>query len=315
MYKELYKTLIDRAREENRAKHQGTYYEQHHIIPDFLFKNRTRSGPKGHLDGDPNGFENLILLTFSEHLMAHYYLYEIYKDTRYGYSAGTALQFFFVKAAGNHKRQLNLSEVDEQFLAEMSHLRSLGIESISKARSGKMPAVDAITREKKGSVSIHHPKVLSGEWVHHSKGRPSVTKPEKRKSQKGANNNNYKELTPERKERLIKCVTESCQDGYLKQNLLNKNIKKEFNEFKKISLKWVYNNYGSIINLLYETNTKLNLNIKFDPYHRSQRQREIAAAHSSTHRWYNNGVTNTRVIDEHEFCKNNPNYVPGKIKT
>ena len=39
MYKELYKNIIDNARKEKRMKNQGTYYEHHHIVPDFLYKN------------------------------------------------------------------------------------------------------------------------------------------------------------------------------------------------------------------------------------------------------------------------------------
>jgi hypothetical protein len=314
MYKELYKKLMDNARKENRMKYQGTYYERHHIVPDFLYKNRKRTGPAGHLDGNPDGEENLILLTFSEHLMAHYYLYEIYKGTRYEYSSGSALQFFFVKATGNHKRQINLSDVDIKFLKEMDHLRILGIECISKARTGKMPAVDAITREKLGSVSVDHPKVLSGEWIHHSKGLPSNTIPEKRKSQKGSANNNYKELTQDRRERMWKCVSESCQQGYLKLNLLGDNMKTEFTEFKKISLVWIGNKFGSLENLIIETNINMNLDIKYSPYHRSEEQRKIASAHSAKHRWYNNGITNIRVTNEKEFCKEHSDFVKGKIK-
>lgn len=310
MYKELYKNLIDRARKENRMKNQGIYYEQHHIIPEFLFKNRKRKGPKGHLDGNPNSSENLILLTFREHLIAHYYLYEIYKGTRYEHSSGTALQFFFIKAIGNHKRQINLSEIDEQFLKEMEYLRLIGIKSISKARKGKMPVVDAITREKKGSVSVNHPKVLSGEWVHHSKGMPGKSA----RDMSGSKNNNFKELTQHRRERLWHCVVNSCQDGYLKLNILKNNLKKEFTEFKKISLAWIKNNYNSIYDLVDETNKNLNLNIKFSSYHRSIKQRKIASEHASKHRWYNDGIINVKVTNEIEFCKEHPNFVLGRIK-
>ena len=310
MYKELYKKLIDTARKENRMKDQGTYYERHHIVPDFLFKNRKRTGPKGHLDGNPDSKENLILLTFSEHLMAHYYLYEIYKDTRYEYSSGSALQFFFVKATGNHKRQINLSEVDEKFLKEMEHLRLLGNECISKARTGMMPVVDAITREKQGSVPVDHPKVLSGEWIHHSKGVPGKSA----RDMSGSKNTNFKELTQARRERMWKCVSESCQDGYLKLNLLQDNMKKEFTEFNKISLAWIGNKFGSLENLLKETNENLNLSIKYSPYHRSVEQRKIASEHSAKHRWYNNGTTNVRVTNEEEFCKEHPDFVQGKIR-
>lgn len=310
MYKELYKKLIDIARKENRMKGQGTYYERHHIVPDFLFKNRKRTGPKGHLDGNPDSEENLILLTFPEHLMAHYYLYEIYKDTRYEYSSGSALQFFFVKATGNHKRQINLSEVDEKFLKKMEHLRLLGNECISKARTGMMPVVDAITREKQGSVLVDHPKVLSGEWIHHSKGVPGKSA----RDMSGSKNTNFKELTQARRERMWECVSESCQDGYLKLNLLQDNMKKEFTEFNKISLAWIGNKFGSIENLLKETNENLNLSIKYSPYHRSAEQRKIASEHSAKHRWYNNETTNVRVTNEEEFCKEHPDFVQGKIK-
>lgn len=309
MYKELYRNIIDNARRESRMKNQGTYYEQHHIVPDFLYKNRKRTGPKGHLDGDPDSQENLILLTFSEHLMAHYYLYEIYKGTRYEYSAGSALQFFFVKATGNHKRQVNLSEVDENFLKEMEHLRLLGNQSISKARKGKMPVVDAITREKIGSVSVDHPKVLSGEWIHHSKGIPGKSA----RDMTGAKNTNFKELTQDRRERLWKCVVNSCQEGYLKLNMLDSNLKKEFTEFTKISNAWIYNNFESMQHLVEEVNINLKTNIKYAPYHRSTEQRMKAAEHSSKHRWYNNGVKNVRVTNEEEFCSKNPEYVLGRI--
>lgn len=314
MYKQLYKKIIDKAKEENRMKNQGIYYEKHHIVPDFLFKNRKRSGPKGHLDGDPDSSENIVLLTFSEHLMAHYYLYEIYKNTRYEYSAGSALQFFFVKAVGNHQRQKNLSEVDEQFLKEMDHLRELGNDAISKARSGKMPVVDSITREKIGSVPVDHPKVLAGEWIHHSKGMPSPINPENRKPQDGSNNGNFKELTQDRKERLWECVVKSTDDDYLKLSLLKKEMTNEFSEFKKISTKWVENNYPSFNALVEEVNRNLGTRIKYDPYHRSISQRKKLSVESRKHRWYNDGINNIRVTDIEDFIRTHPHCLPGKIK-
>ena len=39
-----------------------------------------------------------------------------------------------------------------------------------------------------------------------------------------------------------------------------------------------------------------------------------ATTHSAKHRWYNNGITNARVIDEEKFIKENPSFVQGKIK-
>jgi hypothetical protein len=55
-----YKDLIDFARSEYRYKGDGTYYELHHIIPRCC--------------GGTNAKSNVVLLTLSEHLQAHYLL-------------------------------------------------------------------------------------------------------------------------------------------------------------------------------------------------------------------------------------------------
>lgn len=313
MYKLLYKDIIDNAKAENRIKKPRVYYEWHHIVPDFLFKHRSRRGPSGHLDGNPNSVDNLVLLTFKEHLMAHYYLYEIYKDTRYGYAAGSALQFFYTKATGKHKRQQNLSKPDEEFLNEMLHLREIGIKSISAAKSGKMPAVDAHTREKIGSVPVDHPKVISGEWIHHSKGQPykGILK-----DQKGSNNNNFREMTFQRKERLFDCVSKSLIDGnYLSIKALVQNLKEEFTEFKKISLVWVCNNFGNINNLVDEFNKARGRSIVYFSYYRGKNQRAVLRNHSLNYVWVTNGYTNTKIrLDEiDEYLNNNPAYTRGRI--
>jgi hypothetical protein len=72
--------------------------------------------------------------------------------------------------------------------------------------------------------------------------------------------------------------------------------------------------FDSLENLIDEANKNLDLNIKYNSYHRSADQRQIAAEHSKKHRWYNNGVQNVRVTNEEEFCKHNPEYVSGRIK-
>lgn len=265
-YKKLYKDLMESAKNDGNRKKGGIiYYESHHIVPEFMFKNRKRKGPSGHLAGNPNTPSNLVLLTFKEHLIAHYYLYEILKNTHYRHSSGSALQFFFTHATGLHKRQVNLTELDEKLLEEMAFLREIGIKSISEARKGKMPVVDAITRVSIGSVPVDHPKVLSGEWVHHSKGvRPSDAAIEKLKERNGGTGNpNYKEMTEERKERVFDCVERSCIDGVFMKKILDTEIKKEFVEFDRISYAWVLNNFGgSIENLISEYNASRNKKIK-----------------------------------------------------
>jgi len=63
-WKVIYKNLIDKAILENRIRSTEIYYENHHIIPK-------------HMGGD-NLEDNLVLLTFKEHILAHYLLWRIY---------------------------------------------------------------------------------------------------------------------------------------------------------------------------------------------------------------------------------------------
>lgn len=312
MYQTLYKEIIDQAKLQNRQKGQGVYYEWHHIVPEFMFKNRRRTGPKGHLDGDPNHPDNLVLLTFQEHLMCHYYLYEIHKDTRYGYQSGAALQFFFTKTGTNHQRQKNLSEVDQDFLNSMAHLRELGIQSISKARKGKMPVVDAVTRESKGSVPVDHPKVLSGEWIHHSKGKPGH---KNQTSKKGILNTNYKEMTSERKSRVMDCITRAIVDEkYISMSKFTAAVKTEFSEFRKISQVWITNNFGSIKNVVEQYNTLNDTSIIYDPYYRSKETRSKASRVNQTWSWVTDGYSTLRVktTELSSYLSLNPQFQQGR---
>ncbi len=64
MYELEYRKIIDTALSENRQKYHGTYYEDHHIIPESL----------GGLDDS----ENMVLLTGQEHFRCHELLPFIY---------------------------------------------------------------------------------------------------------------------------------------------------------------------------------------------------------------------------------------------
>jgi len=275
MYKQLYKEIINFAKAECRKKKCGIYYESHHIVPDFMFKHRTRKGPAGHLDGNPKSIDNLVLLTFREHLLCHYYLYEIYKDTRYGYATGSALQFFFVKATSKHQRQVTLSAVDEKFLIEMEFARKIGIQSISNARKGKMSVVDAITKERIGAVKVNHPMVISGKWVHHSTGKKS---PLSGRNQKGTSNANYRKISDNMRSDIFDCVSLALVDGnHLIKRLLLIQLKAKFIQFKKISYVWIKNHIGSPADLVTAYNLQRTNPIQYNPYYRSTSQRDLLA--------------------------------------
>jgi hypothetical protein len=260
-YKNVYKKLIEKAKSENRIKSKLVYFERHHIIPDFMFKHRKRKGPKGHLPGDPNDPNNIVLLTPREHFLSHIFLFKSLRGQRYEYPAGAALQFFFSKVIGCHTRSSNFNAANSR---KYETYRLQGLDSISKCRSGKIPAVHLVTREKVGSVSILHPKVLSGEWVHHSKGRKmSEEEKNNRPSQIGGRNTNYKQLTNAIKDKIFSCIVEVKDTRnivslrmFLDKYNLNASCKRD-----TISRIFICHKFGSFSKLieLYNLETKSNL--------------------------------------------------------
>lgn len=68
-YSKCYYSIINRAK--SRTLGPEVYAEEHHIIPDCFFINRTRKGQKGWLTGDPESSDNKVLLTGHEHFICH----------------------------------------------------------------------------------------------------------------------------------------------------------------------------------------------------------------------------------------------------
>jgi len=65
-YSRIYNLIIERAKNENRIKGNGIYYERHHIIPKCL--------------GGSNDSKNLVLLTGREHFICHHLLVRIHPN-------------------------------------------------------------------------------------------------------------------------------------------------------------------------------------------------------------------------------------------
>ena len=68
-YTKWYYTIIDNAKQ--RVNSVDDYLENHHIIPDCFFVNRSRKGPKGWLLGDPEDLANKIKLLKSRRQFFH----------------------------------------------------------------------------------------------------------------------------------------------------------------------------------------------------------------------------------------------------
>jgi hypothetical protein len=63
-YKNLHDNILTKIKLENRIKSKDIYYENHHIIPKHM--------------GGNNEPDNLILLTFREHIIIHFLLWKIH---------------------------------------------------------------------------------------------------------------------------------------------------------------------------------------------------------------------------------------------
>lgn len=179
-YKKLYYKLCnyckktdirDRIKGRNnldeRLNKDYIYTEIHHIIPKH----------SGGLDFD----DNLVKMLPEEHFMAHLIRYRAYDNPQDFLSVRVMVNGFVNKPYVNDLPIKTMNKMVRWFKQGIADFRKTngwqtidGRRRISEARKGTMPAIDAITGERVGSVSITHPNVLSGKWVHHTKGKLSV---------------------------------------------------------------------------------------------------------------------------------------------
>lgn len=203
-YEKIYHNLCHRGK--YRSKNKGVYLEKHHVIPVFFFKDNKRNlrHNDGIFEGDGEHPENITYLTAREHFIAHILLCKIWSNTKWYHRCSSSLIMFFNKEESEHPRKGNFNPGQSK---KYERYAILAKESISAERKCKMPVKDASTGEMIGSVSTSHPKVLSGEWVHHSKGnRPSDrTILRLKKAMAGTGNSNSKYTDEELIESYLEC--------------------------------------------------------------------------------------------------------------
>jgi hypothetical protein len=76
-YTTIYFRIVERAKLRQQL---DVYHEKHHIIPECFYKNRSRKGPSGWLDGNPNDSSNIVRLTAKEHFICHILLTKMTAD-------------------------------------------------------------------------------------------------------------------------------------------------------------------------------------------------------------------------------------------
>lgn len=126
-YKKNYEKLISTRKLLKRSKDNNEYYERHHITPKSL--------------GGSNKKENLVLLTFKEHFIAHLLLSKMYggESKRKMYYALWRMS----SSNKNHKRILSASQYENcrlsGVLAKIKHLVTEETRlKISKGNKGKV---------------------------------------------------------------------------------------------------------------------------------------------------------------------------------
>lgn len=170
---------------------EALYVEVHHITPKAV--------------GGGNELENLVTLLPEEHLFAHKLRYKGFNQRndmlalRYclnGMSSKESVRLARSDLRLTKAIMKNYAWIRQQsasFRKKHGWQTADGRSRISTARLGKMPVKDAITGSKIGSIDIDHPKIKSGEWVHHSKGREFGQIERKQISERcmGSSNPNY----------------------------------------------------------------------------------------------------------------------------
>lgn len=195
-----------------RLKAKRIYTERHHIVPKS----------EGGLDDDGN----IIELLPEEHIFIHFLRYKAYGK----YNDICAVNFMINGFIGFKNISLNGVQLNKILRKKFRYQReefakyirknNSGSIAISNARRGTMPVKDSITGEMVGSVPVDHENVISGQWVHHSKGKTLGDKQIDylRKREYGLNNFNAHKISNEDYMKQTINYVKTCTDGRFIKN-------------------------------------------------------------------------------------------------
>lgn len=118
---------------------KDTYTETHHIIPESFYINRSRSGVKGWLEGDPDAVDNKVVLTGREHALCHWLLTKMTKDDRRAWEL-MVYSFNMMQVYGDHQDRTvsrMITRAYERNRIEWSELHSSKMKGRSAWNKGK----------------------------------------------------------------------------------------------------------------------------------------------------------------------------------
>ena len=156
-YKKWYDNICKRGQTQ-----RDVWTENHHIVPDSFYINRTRKGPNGWLHGNPEDPKNKTQLTGREHALAHWLLIKIYPTGREYHKV---LNGFLMMAAINPNQEDKRYRINSRAYAKAKEanakLQSKKMsgsnnpmygkprtqemnDAVSKANTGRMPPQEQI---------------------------------------------------------------------------------------------------------------------------------------------------------------------------
>jgi len=248
-YKKLYNTFIEycknttlrerltiRNKKDARLNDEYIYSELHHI------------NPKHDID---NTNEDVVRLLPEEHVFAHKIRWKAFKQR------GDILAVRFCLNGFQYNKNRKIMEVKNEYRLTKSLLQGYawikhnsavvrnthgwhtkdGTRRISDARKGTMPVKDSITNKMIGAVSVNHPNVLSGVWVHHSKGTKLSEERKAKCARHGEKNGRYSGYTDEQ-------LLNIAHAYILKNGRIDKKMYDEFPKFPKTFSKFRFKNYN-----------------------------------------------------------------------
>jgi hypothetical protein len=187
--------ILKRNKHDTRIQFDSIYMEIHHIIPRSL--------------GGNDSHQNLVEVLPEEHIFLHMLRYKIYSKREDMLAIRFMLNGFCSKSCLGDLKYIITKKIRTGYSWIRTHSAILrktdgwhtesGRGRISSARKGMIVAKDRDTGEMIGSVENTHKNVISGKWVHHSKGR-KITEQEleyRRVNSIGQKNSNASGLSDE----------------------------------------------------------------------------------------------------------------------
>jgi hypothetical protein len=140
-YTRAYYAIVNRAK--TRITTQKT--EQHHVVPESFYVNRSRRGRKGWLEGNPDTPENLVDLTLHEHFVCHLLLTKMVLGTEAQHKVDTAAAWVADCYKSKHKDVRITGRV-------YAKLRLASAQAQSVRKMGQVAPIKGMTAWNDGSI-------------------------------------------------------------------------------------------------------------------------------------------------------------------